>query len=56
MTNCGGAVGVNLTASTLKIDITANAANCAGNPYAELISGKTSTWDQAIWDQAKWGT
>ncbi len=55
-TNCGGAIGVNLTASTAEINITAKPALCAGAPYTELISGKTSTWDQALWGQAKWGT
>jgi hypothetical protein len=52
---CGGAEGINLTPATLEVNITANLTNCSSEPYSTMIAGKTSTWDQAIWDQSTWG-
>lgn len=54
-TQCGGALAVDLGPTTTDINITIGAAACASAPYPTLIATKVSNWDQAIWDQSKWG-
>jgi hypothetical protein len=54
-TNCGSALSLTLAETDLQIDITATLANCSLEPYASMINKKSSTWDQALWDQANWG-
>jgi hypothetical protein len=54
-THCGGALAVELGPETIEVNIKVAASTCADKPFISLISTKVSNWDQAIWDQSKWG-
>lgn len=52
---CGGSSNLNLASDTASINISATEQNCDSAPYTTLKSKKIATWDQSLWDQAKWG-
>lgn len=56
---CGAVTNVTLSSSAATIAVNINEANCSSSQYQTLIeklkNNQNSNWDQAKFDQGKWG-